>query len=385
VDRFEIGIIGAGIHGASAAFHLARRGVPAVVLDKETPGSGPTRRSSGICRATYRNEYLASAAREGIEFLAEFAEHTGGRDAGFHRIGLVYLHPAEDAADLSRLVPRWRDLGIDAELLSIGEIRSRYPWFELDGIEAGVWEPEAGYADPVLAAKGLLERAVELGTELRTSSRVMAIRPRAAGGATVEIADRTPIECTRLLIAAGPWSAFLARMIGVELPLTVERHPVAALSRGDGPWPEFGHVDVAGGYYSRPDGEDRLLVASLLPAADPGPDPFREFIEERESRDLALSLARRVPGLAGAARGGWAGLYDISPDWQPVIGEIADGVVVDAGSSGHGFKLAPSLGRRVADLLTGEPADPGLAQFHPDRFAAGRELVGGFGDARILG
>jgi sarcosine oxidase subunit beta len=386
MESYDVGIIGAGIHGASVAFHLARRGIRTVVIDKQTPGSGPTRRSSGVCRAAYRNELLARAAREGIEFLASFGEHTEGADAGFHRTGFLYLHPAQDVSELERTVPRLQALGIDVELLSRNRLRAEYPWFDLDGIAVGVWEPGAGYADPGAAARGLLNRTAALGTELRTSARVTAIHPSATGGAAVEIAGEPPIECARLLIAAGPWTAYLARLIGVDLPLTIERHPVALLSPGGGPRLSFGHADVAQGYYSRPEGPDHLLVGSLLPTPHPDRDRFREFIEPQESLELAMALARRVPALIEAEDlGGWAGLFDISPDWQPVIGEIASGIFVYAGSSGHGFKLAPALGRRVADLVVGATADTELAQFHPDRFAVGHELPGGYREARILG
>jgi sarcosine oxidase, subunit beta len=93
-----------------------------------------------------------------------------------------------------------------------------------------------------------------------------------------------------------------------------------------------------------------------------------------------------VPGLAAArSTRGWASLYDVSPDWQPVIGEIAPGVFVDAGTSGHGFKLAPALGAHVADLVTGAQVDPGLAAFDPFRFERGAGLDAGYRDARILG
>ena len=85
-----------------------------------------------------------------------------------------------------------------------------------------------------------------------------------------------------------------------------------------------------------------------------------------------------------APRGGWASVYDVSPDWQPVIGQVAENVFVDAGTSGHGFKLAPALGRHVAALLLDSP-DPRLARFSPDRFAAHRPLRAGFGDRRIVG
>ena len=97
-------------------------------------------------------------------------------------------------------------------------------------------------------------------------------------------------------------------------------------------------------------------------------------------------MISRAPALADSEpRGGWASLYDVSPDWQPVIGEITEGVFVDAGTSGHGFKLAPALGRHVADLVQGDGVDPALAQFHPSRFDEGRMLGAGYGAIRILG
>src|SRR5436190_612520 len=117
---------------------------------------------------------------------------------------------------------------------------------------------------------------------------------------------RAPDRCrTRV---AGPPAAYLARLIGVDLPLTMERHSVALLSSGGGPWLPFGHADVGGGYYSRPEGSDHLLVGSLLSAPEPDSDRFREFIESYESRELAGALARRVPELAVCREeGGWAG------------------------------------------------------------------------------
>ena len=101
---------------------------------------------------------------------------------------------------------------------------------------------------------------------------------------------------------------------------------------------------------------------------------------------LAQPVIRRIPELERSSiHGGWASLYDVSPDWQPVIGEVAPGIFVDAGTSGHGFKLAPALGRHVAALVTGDEVDPGIVEFHPSRFDEGRAVSGGWGEARILG
>jgi glycine/D-amino acid oxidase-like deaminating enzyme len=116
------------------------------------------------------------------------------------------------------------------------------------------------------------------------------------------------------------------------------------------------------------------------------PDRFAQRTEQRELEELAGPVTRRVPELQGASiHGGWASLYDVSPDWQPVIGEIAPGIFVDAGTSGHGFKLAPELGRHVAALVAGEMLDPAIEGFHPRRFARGQELAAGYREARILG
>jgi glycine/D-amino acid oxidase-like deaminating enzyme len=146
------------------------------------------------------------------------------------------------------------------------------------------------------------------------------------------------------------------------------------------------HGDLPNGYYFRPEGDELFLMGPLHPEPDADADDFAETLADAESGEMAARAVRRVPALERAeARGGWASLYDVSPDWQPVIGEIAPGMFVDAGTSGHGFKLAPALGRHVADLVQGVAADPGLAQFHPRRFDEHRELGSGYGLARILG
>ena len=126
-------------------------------------------------------------------------------------------------------------------------------------------------------------------------------------------------------------------------------------------------------------------MAGRIRAKPPIRTSFDGTIHRDEELELLEAVARRLPAVNDARpRSGWASLYDVSPDWQPVIGEIAAGVFVDAGTSGHGFKLAPALGRHVADLVLGRP-DPRIEQFHPRRFEAGELLSAGYRDARILG
>jgi glycine/D-amino acid oxidase-like deaminating enzyme len=383
VTSFDVAVVGGGVHGASAAYHLASRGVAVAVIEREAPASGPTGRSSAICRAYYTNPFLAGVAHESIEMLRDFPEHTG-REAGFRRTGLLVLHPPGDEAQVREVVPRLNGQGVETDLLTPAEILAEWPAFDLEGVAVGAHEREAGHADPVLTTQGLFDRARELGMTARLGHRATELRREGSGWVVVtEDGERTVAE--RVLLATGPWTRSLAASVGADLPLTVERHVVATFAWGNAA-PMPAHGDLPNGYYFRPEGEELFLMGPLHPEPQVDPDDYDEHLAEPESGDLGGRVTRRIPGLEEAQpRGGWASLYDVSPDWQPVIGEIADGVFVDAGTSGHGFKLAPALGRHVADLVTRAGADPGLGQFNPGRFAEDRGLAAGYGAARILG
>ena len=384
METAEVGIIGAGIHGVSAAFHLVSGGVKVRLFERGAPASGPTGRSSAICRGFYTNEFLAAVAHESIEMFHSFHAITGG-DAGFHQTGILFLHPLADEELLRRSVQSMRRIGTSIRVYDRDALSSEFGGFALEGIAFGAWEERAGYADPVGTTSSLFRAAVAQGMRPSLYTEVNRLEPRARGGAIVVTGGGERVECERLLIAAGPWTKPLVEDVGTILPLAVERHIVATLGWGAAPRLGFGHADLVNGYYMKPEGEQLFILGPLHAAPQVDPDEFDERISESEVAQLAAAVTRRVPALgASDARGGWASLYDVSPDWQPVIGEVADGVFVDAGTSGHGFKLGLALGRFVAGMVLGDP-DPRLEQFHPRRFQLGTPLSGGYGAARILG
>jgi sarcosine oxidase, subunit beta len=384
METFDVGIIGAGVHGASAAFHLASRGSNVVIFERWTPAGGPTGRSSAVCRAYYTNTFLAAAARDSIAMMGRFRELTGV-DAGFRRTGMLFLHPPDDVNEVEASAERLNHLGVVTALYDPGRFVQEYPEFNRDGIGVAALERDAGYADPHATTEGLFRRAVELGAVGRIGVRVVTLEP-SEREVVVTAEDGTQTSCGRVLIAAGPWTRPLAAQVGADLPLTVERHVVATF-RWAGAEPTPAHGDLIGGYYFRPEGEDLYLVGPVHPAPQADPDDFDQEIREDEVRRLADAVVRRVPHLdRSEVQGGWASLYDVSPDWQPVIGEVAPNVFVDAGTSGHGFKLAPALGKHVADLVSRSPElDPRLGDFDPFRFSRGSALPAGYRGARILG
>ena len=383
-ETFDVGIVGGGIHGAAAAYHLAGRGVSVALFERGTPGSGPTGRSSAVCRAYYTNEFLARAARDSIAMFERYEELTGV-DAGFRRTGFRYLHPPEDREAMGEAVSRLNGLGITTDLWESDEIAAQLPGFDLTGVGVAAFEHGAGHADPHAATEGLARKAAADGATIRAATAIVGLDPVASGGAVLVADDGSRASCAAVLIAAGPWTRPLALQAGADLPLTVERHIVGTF-RWASAEPVPAHGDLIHGYYFRPEGDAQFLMGPVHPEPEVEADDYTEAIAPDEVERLASMAVRRVPGLAGAeSTRGWASLYDVSPDWQPMIGEIAPGIFVDAGTSGHGFKLAPALGGHVADLVTGANVDPGLAAFDPFRFERGAELAAGYRDARILG
>lgn len=380
----EVAIIGAGVHGASAAFHLSRARTSVAIFDSRGPAGGPTGRSSAICRAFYTNPHLAAVARESIEMFANFEDITGG-PSGFRQTGFLWIHGEPDESELDISVPQLGKAGVAVRRLKREDVELEYPEFNSDGITSALWEPGAGYADPVLTTTSLVNRAAEMGAKAHFYSKVVSLK-RSGHRFAVSTDRGDVVHADKVLLAAGPWTKPLAAQVGVDLPLTVERHIVAVIK-----WPgatamRYGHADlISGHYYCKPEAEDMFCVGPLLAGEQANADSFDENLQADEGFALSQAVAFRAPVLRDAVlTGGWASLYDVSPDWQPVIGEISEGVYVDAGTSGHGFKLAPALGRQVADLIRGQP-DPGLAQFHPNRFHSGELLSAGYGGARILG
>lgn len=384
MDSYDVAVIGAGIHGASAAYHLAQRGARVVVFEKTMPAGGPTGRSSAVVRAYYTNRFLAEVARDSIEIFSHFTELTGGGDCGYRRVGGAFLHSAEDAAQTQTVAAQLAELNVPVELLTGPDVSDLLPEFVLDDVAVVAWEPDAGYADPAGTTTGLCAAAVAGGATLRTQTRVWALR--AQPDHVVLESDDGVTLADRVLVAAGPWTRELARQVGVELPLRVERHTVASYAYGAASPVACVIGDIPGGYYLKPEGAAHFQLGALSPAPEADPDAFDQAISPDESLELGAAAIRRVPRLDAATQaGGWASLYDVSPDWQPVIGQIDERVFVDAGTSGHGFKLGPALGRQVAAMLLGDDVHPGLAQFHPARFDQGEMLASGYGDAKILG
>jgi glycine/D-amino acid oxidase-like deaminating enzyme len=383
----EVVIIGGGATGASTAYHLAKRGVKGVVLlEKQFLASGPTGRSSACVRQHYSTPQTCRLVLKALRFFERFEELTNGRTAGFVRTG--YLLGVDDRLrkEMEASVRLQQSQGIDSRLITPAEAQAIEPRLAIGDLTGACYEPDAGYADPAQTTAGFAAAAREMGVTIMEDTRVTGLCADGDRITAVET-NRGAIETRRVLNAAGTWSHHLARMVGVELPITVCRHKIALVgwpAAARGPHPMV--YDFVTNIYTRPETGDMILVGpldseELQDRADP--DAYREGLDLDEKTDLLARAATRFPVLEeSAVQKAYAGCFDVTPDWHPVIDAPGpEGFYVAAGFSGHGFKLSPAIGEMVATFLTdGKKATDDVHAFRLSRFAENRPIRGTYGD-----
>ncbi|MDA2937647.1 FAD-binding oxidoreductase [Acidobacteria bacterium AH-259-A15] len=388
----EVVVIGAGINGCSIAYNLAKDGVRNVLLvEKGYVASGPTGRSSGIVRQHYTIETLAKMARDSLRTYRSFEQEIGG-DAGFMQAGVVFLCSEQNAETLKKSVAMHQRLGIRESVLSPEELREMEPFLNIEDIGYGAYEPDGGYADPALAANSFCIAAQKEGVEVLLGTRVTGLRVQGAQIRGV-ITDKGEIATETVVNVAGPWGREIAAMVGVEIPIKPSRHPVVILKRPPQwrtPTPVW--ADLVNGWYFKPEGHDGMLVGSISSQeADQEADveKYSVVTDYDEAATYSDGVLRRFPVMAeGLVKGGWAGLYDVTPDWQPVIDQIPEvkGFYCAVGFSGHGFKLGPAVGRIVSELVRkGKCSSYDTTVFRYRRFHNGQLSAGDYHEYKILG
>jgi sarcosine oxidase subunit beta len=375
----EVVVIGGGINGCSIAYHLARRGVKRVLLvEKGHIASGPTGRSSGIVRQHYSIETLAMMARDSLRVFRNFKDEVGG-DAGFVEAGVVFFCSEPDAPALRRTVAMHQRLGIAESILSAAELRRLEPQLLGDDISCGAYEPDGGYADPALAANSFCEAAQSLGVEVLRKTTVTGLQLE-SGRIRGVLTNGGAISTDVAINVAGPWAAGIAAMAGIEIPIGPSRHPVVILQRPPhwrGRTPVW--ADLITGWYFKPEGQHALMVGCLSEVEkdrNVNIETHATNVDYEETVKFSEAAVRRFPVMEeGLMQGGWAGLYDMTPDSQPVIDRIEEvpGFYCACGFSGHGFKLGPAVGRIMSDLvLEGSCASYDLRMFRHGRFREGK-------------
>jgi sarcosine oxidase subunit beta len=377
-ETADVVIIGAGIHGASLAFHLAERGVKSTVLEKATVAAGATGRSSGMVRMHYDVEADARLAFRSWAYFDDWAERVGG-DSGFNKVGFLQMVPPHEMAALEANVAMQQRIGIATGIVDASEVRRLLPGIDIGDDQVAAFEPNSGFADPTSSTTTLMGAALERGAQLVQRCEVTAVR--VAGDRVVGVSTtRGEFDAPIVVNAAGAWAGRVAEMVGLDIPIGVWRHDVAYVLRPPDIPRHIGFIDFANLFYSRPEGETLTLVA--LEDGNPmdgNPDAPVDSAAAGFIERAAERIVRRLPPFARAGlHSAHSGQDGITPDQHPIIGPAGpDGFWLDCGYSGTGFKIAPAVGASLAQLMVeGPTANDDLSLYRSERFAEGRLIAG---------
>jgi sarcosine oxidase, subunit beta len=370
----DVVIVGGGVTGVSIAFHLTGLGVRrVVVLEKKFLGAGGTGRSVGIVRQLYPTPETTAMVLASLEIFRNFGDAVGGRSGYVGCGALIGVSPAM-LPTLEKTLALQRSLGVTAELLAPDDVARLEPRIDPTGLGGVLYERDSGYGDPAAVTGGYADAARRRGARIEQAVEVTGIRQAGGRVTGVVTAAGEEIATSVVVNAAGLWSPRLAALAGTELPIVIGRHPVFIVERPPGfGAPHMVYLDLAGGTYVRPETGGLTMTGSLTDDETQHPmDPDLLGGEAGfdEATDALGRTARAVPALAEARfTGGYAGAFDITPDWMPILDESPlAGFFIAAGMSGHGFKLAPAVGAQMAALITGQATPVEPAPFRLERF-----------------
>ena len=383
----DVVVIGGGVYGCSVAYNLVRLGAGRVaLLERGEIGSGGTAKSCAIVRTHYSIRANMLHAVESLKIFESFPETVGG-DAGWRRTGYVVLGPEEHRGPMETVFRSQNALGIDTATLTHEETRRIHPLLALDDVDVIGYDTQAGYCDPHLTTTSYAARAKELGAVVMPDTPVTGLE-REAG--VMRVATPYGVVETRVVVlAVGPWTNTVAAGLGVELPYEVSRHKVVTL-RGAAAyspyWPVVKDLTTEDKIYFRSEGDSMLLGTGDHGDPIDDPDSLDDLVDGEHLARVARLMANRMPDFADADfTAGWTGPYDITPDWNPVVGAVpgVDGLYVAVGFSGHGFKLAPTIGEALAQLVLGIEPRVSIEEYSLTRFSSGKILEGAYGIGSI--
>jgi len=370
----DVVIVGGGCMGASVAYHLARRGVTDVVLveREQMLGTGSTGRNAGGERHQFSNEANIRLSLESIALLERFADEVG-QPIDFHQDGYLFLLASDSSVDtFRRNVALQRSLGVEVQWLDAGEAERLAPGLDASGVAGATFCARDGIADPNGVTMGFVKAAQTAGVEVARDTEVTGVRVERGRIAGVET-TRGTIETRKVVNAAGPHARQIGRMAGVDVPVEpYRRHIFIAAAPGEAAWrvpaSRIMVIDFDTTFYFHREG-----AGLLFGMGDPDETPTFDTTVQWDFLPQVIDVAvQRLPALADASIShAWAGLYEVTPDANPIIGPApgVEGLFLINGFSGHGFQHSPAAGRILADVIAERDPRFDLAPFDLRRFA----------------
>ncbi|MGZ9223989.1 MAG: NAD(P)/FAD-dependent oxidoreductase [Anaerolineales bacterium] len=369
----DIVIIGGGVMGASAAYHLALRGMKNIILlEKEDFfGTGATGRCAGGVRYQFSTDINIKLSLESLPMIERFKDEVG-QDVNYRQCGYLLVATSEkDASAFKRNIELQNSLGVQTQLLSGDDVRACLPLMHFADAIAGTFHQKDGLVDPNSVVMGYINAATRMGAKTLNGVEVTGIR---VSGDRIEAVETTHglIKTLTVLNAAGPWSSLIGQMAGVHLPIVPIRRQMFTTTPLKEILSDFPFViDFAHSLYFHREGQG-LLIGMSNQNEEPGYD--QSIDEEFELVNLEAAIAR-MPLVEKAGRAAhWAGLYEVTPDAHPIYGATSvDGFYLCTGFSGHGFMHGPVSGKLMSEFIVdGKFSTVDVSMLDLARFEEGR-------------
>ena len=379
----DVLVIGGGLMGCATAYYLAKSGAKTTLIERNLePGLETTARSGAIIRAHYGVPALVTLALEANKRYARFDDEIG-RPCGFVASGYSVLVDNADAQNLREITAMHQSLGVNAKLLSPTELKEIVPSLKIDDAALCAYEPEGGFASPALTVTAYAARAKEMGADLRFGSPVISAAHSDGSGWEVTLGSGEIVSAGQVVLCTGNWSKPIGALFGLDLPVIPARAQIVVLNRPESFAGVFPVVsDLINLAYFRADGSSGMWVGSSdnadLQDFLTEPDGFDEGTGAKAVADARRKASFRFEGMEEGDKGGvqrsFSGLYETTPDWQPIMDSFGETLHAAVGFSGHGFKLAPVVGEAMAARALGQPDPFDISIFTQSRFAEERPI-----------
>lgn len=364
----KIIIIGGGIMGVSTAYFLAKRGQRDVILlERDLLAQA----STGLCVGGIRQQFSLPAniqlSQETIRQLRDF-EREFHTKIDFHQAGYLFLTKEQPTWEaFGECVKIQRRHGVPVEVLSPEEVKHRWPYLEVENLKGGIFGPEDGYVDPYDVTMAIANKTRKMGISVLERAEVTDIRLEKGRITGVET-SQGPISSKIIVNAAGAWGGEIARMAGIDLPVQPYRRQVFITKAFNAiPRPVPMIIDQDTQFYIRGYAPGILMGMTDLDELL----SFHTHVDRSFMEKVTAAALERVPVLKQAEiLRGWGGLYAMTPDENPIIGEIPGikGFFCATGFSGHGFQHGPAVGRILSELILDRNTSFNLSPFNYDRF-----------------
>jgi sarcosine oxidase, subunit beta len=362
-------VIGGGVTGLSSAHALARAGVRDVVLlDAGALGSGSTCKAAGGVRAQFSDPVNIALGARSLETFRDFPR-LFGQEIDFAQVGYLFLLGSPEAVAAFEVnVALQRELGVPSRMIGVDEARRLSPLIDPQGLLAAAYSPTDGHCTPESVVLGYASAARRAGATLLPHCSAIGLDVRDSRVTGVRTGAGT-IRTDTVVCAAGAWSAEVGSWAGVDLPVTPLRRQILVTEPVPGLDPHTPFtIDFETSFYFHREGAG-LLLGMSDPEETPG---FALARSDAWLPRLGAAIERRAPALAEVGiAGGWAGLYEMTPDHNALIGraDTVEGFLYATGFSGHGFLMGPAVGEVVRDLYLGEEPFVDVSGLTAARFA----------------